>query len=632
MFKKNEIVTNKNIVLNKNNLLENISKINKIKLKENQFLSYVNSNKVNFYLEKYNLKKNKIVLEKCQKNLLKRKYTVILKLLESRRWKVKKRLQKILREKFRMKWYKKKIYKEKMRAEKINRKKKEFNSKYRKEKNSKHSIKSKFQSESLISKSIQSIYKFNSILTLSNSIFLNFKKNNYNSKKFVSNILKSFFLKFHCLISKPIYIIDSKKIVILLFFYYNKSYSYKFKWLANKFTNKNIINVNTDIFSNDNSYFDSNELNKYNIKNLDFKNKNSQYLNLNNLALGFNDENMFNNWNFKEKEKNELLYQSHSQSPIKLIEGGTKFQNNSFFSLVQNSKHFGILGYIFNKIFDKNVELKLIRLHYPYHDSNILAQIFAFNSFKFKFHWMMRKLNHKIKIQDLEKLKNGSLYNYFLFGIKKNIIQNFIFNKINKFNNFLPNKIWTNSNSFFENKKIYINNFYSKDIYTNKIIIKNQEKKKIKSSKFKKDRNKKKNIKQNNIQQNSLEKLNKVITNFNFKKLGLNKLMIPNYKNNFTEIKKKLILENEILKSKLEAGKKKINVNNYYFLSSYLSGIKIRKAGRLFREPVIPRKTSKTMQMGKLSQNKFKIIETSRFTGKTKRGAFSLTVSVGHIF
>jgi hypothetical protein len=65
-------------------------------------------------------------------------------------------------------------------------------------------------------------------------------------------------------------------------------------------------------------------------------------------------------------------------------------------------------------------------------------------------------------------------------------------------------------------------------------------------------------------------------------------------------------------------------------IPSYVAGIKIRVAGRLLTQRVIPRKTVKTFTKGSLARGKVIYLETARFTNKNKRGAFSITISTGH--
>lgn len=72
-------------------------------------------------------------------------------------------------------------------------------------------------------------------------------------------------------------------------------------------------------------------------------------------------------------------------------------------------------------------------------------------------------------------------------------------------------------------------------------------------------------------------------------------------------------------------GPKKVMV-----LPAFLSGMKIRIAGRLLTQRVVPRKTVKTTIRGALATGKVNYSEMARLTKKNKRGAFSITVTSGH--
>jgi hypothetical protein len=72
--------------------------------------------------------------------------------------------------------------------------------------------------------------------------------------------------------------------------------------------------------------------------------------------------------------------------------------------------------------------------------------------------------------------------------------------------------------------------------------------------------------------------------------------------------------------------------NKYSIIPSYLSGFKIKVAGRLLTQRVIPRLTVKTIQRGTLARGKAKFVDSARFTNKNKRGSFSITITMGHIF
>lgn len=73
---------------------------------------------------------------------------------------------------------------------------------------------------------------------------------------------------------------------------------------------------------------------------------------------------------------------------------------------------------------------------------------------------------------------------------------------------------------------------------------------------------------------------------------------------------------------------RKTNTNNL----SFITGIRLKLGGRLITQKVIPRRSSKTIQKGNLNRCNTDIVTTSRFTAKSKRGAFSITVSMGHKF
>lgn len=72
--------------------------------------------------------------------------------------------------------------------------------------------------------------------------------------------------------------------------------------------------------------------------------------------------------------------------------------------------------------------------------------------------------------------------------------------------------------------------------------------------------------------------------------------------------------------------------NKFSIIPSYLSGFKLRVAGRLLTQRVIPRLTVKTIQRGTLARGKAQFVDSARFTNKNKRGSFSITVTMGHVF
>jgi len=70
----------------------------------------------------------------------------------------------------------------------------------------------------------------------------------------------------------------------------------------------------------------------------------------------------------------------------------------------------------------------------------------------------------------------------------------------------------------------------------------------------------------------------------------------------------------------------------FSIVPSFLSGLKIKLAGRLMTQRVIPRLTVKTLQRGTLARGRTDLVSEARFTSKNRRGAYSITVTMGHSF
>lgn len=75
---------------------------------------------------------------------------------------------------------------------------------------------------------------------------------------------------------------------------------------------------------------------------------------------------------------------------------------------------------VLNSIFNKPVELDLIRLHYPYLDSNILVRLLAFMINKLKLIRITRRLFNKAVVKSIKKIDNKDHVNIipaFLSGL-----------------------------------------------------------------------------------------------------------------------------------------------------------------------------------------------------------------------
>ena len=77
----------------------------------------------------------------------------------------------------------------------------------------------------------------------------------------------------------------------------------------------------------------------------------------------------------------------------------------------------------------------------------------------------------------------------------------------------------------------------------------------------------------------------------------------------------------------LKNSQKKLNLEQ----KSIISGVKLRLGGRTHRQKIIPRKTVQQIQRGSLANDKVSLLETSLSRGKTRRGAYSFSVRLGHI-
>lgn len=205
---------------------------------------------------------------------------------------------------------------------------------------------------------------------------------------------------------------------------------------------------------------------------------------------------------------------------------------------------------------------------------------------------------------------------------------NYNFNNYNKITNPIKNNIY----EFLYRSFISMFSIISKPVYIitpDKIIIQ------FFYLIFKKETINKNNTKsillfENN---NKLKIICNILTRF-FKKpieLDLIRLSYPYFNSDIlvkfigmfiNKIQLRRIVKNFISKS--------IKNKRHDLIPSGLSGIKIKVAGRLLTQRVIPRKTVKIITSGSFSRAKTMFIETARFTNKNKRGAFSLTVTLGH--
>jgi Mitochondrial ribosomal protein (VAR1) len=72
--------------------------------------------------------------------------------------------------------------------------------------------------------------------------------------------------------------------------------------------------------------------------------------------------------------------------------------------------------------------------------------------------------------------------------------------------------------------------------------------------------------------------------------------------------------------------------NSVNFIPTFLSGIKIRIGGRLLREPMIPRITTKKFERGASSPGKVNFLDTATITKKNRKGSYTIKISSGQNF
>lgn len=100
------------------------------------------------------------------------------------------------------------------------------------------------------------------------------------------------------------------------------------------------------------------------------------------------------------------------------------------------------------------------------------------------------------------------------------------------------------------------------------------------------------------------------------------------YNNKFIRLISRLFKNINIYKQ----NKSNVVTNNKVSYPSGISGVNIKLAGRALNERVIPRLTVKRAQRGSFNRLNAKLIEKSIYTDKTRKGAFSFTVTLSQVF
>jgi len=242
----------------------------------------------------------------------------------------------------------------------------------------------------------------------------NMYKFNLNNTRLIRNIytlLHSAFILMHCLISQPRISYINDKIFIQLFFYPDVKLSKQMraKWSQN-IINKLLIKLDyktrkeiTKLFKS--TYFNSKQkiiklFNKLNFnaqkevvqnftmptkqikKIIDTIIKRNESLEMSDIQAQKRIKRLFNNAFINYKKP---IHYSEDNCNI------NKLQNNSMFLNIYNQK-LQILSQLLSKIFNKPVQLELIRLHYPFYDPNIIVNLLSYLSENIKIRRILSKI------------------------------------------------------------------------------------------------------------------------------------------------------------------------------------------------------------------------------------------------
>jgi hypothetical protein len=253
--------------------------------------------------------------------------------------------------------------------------------------------------------------------------------------KYSYKLLFYFFKSMYCLISKPVFLFTPDKVTIQLFYFLNIPKFKVFKWysiLNNKLIrqkwyatslrfNKNIDALaalqlgqgagHRDKLSNLNIPSDTEHLLPA-AQTLSTSNKLKTVLSLSN-------KEMMNRVKLRWRIKKTLFRLNKKRNKVKHI----LFNLNKFNLFKVFSLKFKLICEILSNKFKKPVELHLVRIHQPFHDSNILVNLLSLNirrNKKFKTNVKIEKLYAKKAVKNLYDYSNNSV-NFiptFLSGIK----------------------------------------------------------------------------------------------------------------------------------------------------------------------------------------------------------------------
>jgi hypothetical protein len=264
------------------------------------------------------------------------------------------------------------------------------------------------------------------------------------TNKFISytdNLLTYFFKSMYCLISKPVYLITPEKVTIQLFYFlnipkkkifklYNLFYNRKFKKSWIKIRNRVLLKLrNSSSYytagvasladGNDNSILNSTLVNVAKAK------ERKKLLKISKLIKIYNSNGALTKSKLRikirwKKRRTILRLRSKFNTVLNLLFKLRKYSIDKVYKF-----KFNLICNILSKKFNRPVELQLIRLHHPYHDSNILVNLLALNlkNKNKKSRVAISKIHSNKVIKKLNdpKLNSINLIPSFLSGLNINI-------------------------------------------------------------------------------------------------------------------------------------------------------------------------------------------------------------------
>jgi len=249
----------------------------------------------------------------------------------------------------------------------------------------------------------------------------------------------------------------------------------------------------------------------------------------------------------------------------------------------------GLLKSLLLRIFEKELEVQLVRLYNIGHDPNILARSVSANTKTFNFRFLLTKLWKKISVYKSSKIilqKNRNLKNITFSRAQLLPIEKYLLNPKSSIH-YVSSDVNMDLNS---NNNCNISSTLNKNIIT-----------------FDKNINKLDNTGLGYSKDLIINKKTKLVSQLTYQNSNKLNLLIPSsilYDNmdNYKEI-----ITNPVSPAKT-------------------TGIRIRLAGRLKTERFKPKKTVQTVQIGSLSKNLVNFVNTASFTTKNKKGTFNIKV------